>query len=389
MMKPVNFNSQSATNLSLDLTNNTLTGTKAQFDTALSNDNFAYIGQANVFTQNQEVEKTGAVPTITIDRPEVLADATQLSAIDITGFSSTSVARTYANIRAIMEDDTNTTEDGSMRLYVMQGGTLTSYIQLNDAIGLDIDMLKPVNFNAQALSGVLSITMSTDTSHIIDDTASILRFKVPTADTFAWQINAADVATLSASAFNVASGIKIQENGVNISPIGLHDVYRGADAMAPTITAGCQAIEKNETATNKNNYNALNFDQTTEENAFFTTSYPRNYNNGTVKATIYWTAGTGTGGVAWGIKGVARSDGDALDVAWGTEVVTTDTLLATGQVHVTVQSAAITIAGTPADKDFILWNVARKVADGGDTLTGDAKLLGISIEFTLDAAVAA
>lgn len=44
------------TNKTITLGGNTITGTKAQFDTALTDDNFAYIGQANIFTQNQRVD---------------------------------------------------------------------------------------------------------------------------------------------------------------------------------------------------------------------------------------------------------------------------------------------------------------------------------------------
>ena len=43
------------TNKTVNLTSNTLTGTKAQFDTACSDDNFAYVGQANTFTQDQTI----------------------------------------------------------------------------------------------------------------------------------------------------------------------------------------------------------------------------------------------------------------------------------------------------------------------------------------------
>lgn len=43
------------TNKTVNLTSNTLTGTKAQFDTACSDDNFAYVGQANTFTTNQTI----------------------------------------------------------------------------------------------------------------------------------------------------------------------------------------------------------------------------------------------------------------------------------------------------------------------------------------------
>lgn len=42
----------------LNMSSITLSGTKAQFDTALSDDDFAYIGQANVFTEVQVIETT-------------------------------------------------------------------------------------------------------------------------------------------------------------------------------------------------------------------------------------------------------------------------------------------------------------------------------------------
>lgn len=50
---PTISSSSTLTNKTVDLTSNTLTGTRAQFDTALSNDNFAYVGQQNTFTAGQ------------------------------------------------------------------------------------------------------------------------------------------------------------------------------------------------------------------------------------------------------------------------------------------------------------------------------------------------
>jgi len=60
------------TNKTVALTSNTLTGTKTQFDTACSDDNFAYVGQANTFTQTQTISSgnlnlTGTAQRITGD----------------------------------------------------------------------------------------------------------------------------------------------------------------------------------------------------------------------------------------------------------------------------------------------------------------------------------
>lgn len=153
----------------------------------------------------------------------------------------------------------------------------------------------------------------------------------------------------------------------------------------PTTTAGCAAATQVETTTNKINYFALDFDTTTEEHAFWTIPMPDSYDGGTMTATFYWTnaAGLTTETVDWGIAGVALSNDDPLDTALGTEVTTTDTWIAQGDVHISPTSSAITIGGTPADGDMLYFEVARKVAT--DNLTGDARLLFVKVEYTIDA----
>lgn len=138
-----------------------------------------------------------------------------------------------------------------------------------------------------------------------------------------------------------------------------------------------------ETTTNKVNYFVLEYDTTTEENAFWTGVLPENYNGGTVTAFFHWTnaAGAATETVVWGIKARAYADDDAIDQAWGTEVTVTDTFLAQNDVHKSAESAAITIGGAPAAGQFVAWNVARKTAS--DNLAGDARLIQVRIKYTV------
>lgn len=168
--------------------------------------------------------------------------------------------------------------------------------------------------------------------------------------------------------------------------VGSQDLFIGAAAMWPTTTGGCAAIAQTELATSLVNIQSLDFDQTTEEKCQVTISLPRNWNNGTITAKFYWTAASGAGDVIWGIKGGAYSNDDALTVAMGTEIETTDTLIAANDLHISSASAAVTLAGTPADADFLAIQIARKAAAAGDTLTADAKLLGVVITITTDAA---
>lgn len=165
---------------------------------------------------------------------------------------------------------------------------------------------------------------------------------------------------------------------------GTQQFWMPASAMIPRITNG-PSRGFTEQTTNKNTHESLDFDQTTQEFAQFSVGMPKSWNEGTVTFVPYWTAASGTGGVVFGLAGVATSDDDALDVAFGTAQTSTDTLIATGDCHVGSTSSAITIAGTPADNDYVTFQLNRTVADASDTLTADAKLLGILLIITTNA----
>ena len=94
---------------------------------------------------------------------------------------------------------------------------------------------------------------------------------------------------------------------------------------------------------------------------------------------------SGSGTVQWGISGGAYSNDDALTVAFGTAQTSDDTLIATNDLHISPTTSAITLAGTPADADFLALQISRNPAS--DTLSGDAKLLGVVLFITTDAAI--
>ena len=49
-------------------------------------------------------------------------------------------------------------------------------------------------------------------------------------------------------------------------------------------------------------------------------------------------------------------------------------------------SSAMTIAGSPADDDITFFQLYRDAADGSDSFTGEARVLGIKLFFTTDEA---
>src|SRR5882757_4004958 len=93
-----------------------------------------------------------------------------------------------------------------------------------------------------------------------------------------------------------------------------------------------------------------------------------------------------TSAFAWGLAGVARSDNDAGDVAFGTAVTSVDTGGTTNNIYLAPESGAITIAGTPAVGDTVQFQLNRTVADAGDTMAINARLHGIRLFFTTNAA---
>ncbi len=180
----------------------------------------------------------------------------------------------------------------------------------------------------------------------------------------------------------------MDQNSITNAVIGTQDLFIPASAMWPRVTNGCASLTQTEVATSLFNIQTLDFDSSTQEFAQFQIAFPRNWNNGTITAKVYWTATSGSGSVVFGISGGAYSNDDALSVALGTAQTVTDTLLATNDLHITPVSSAITLAGTPADADFIALQLSRNPADGGDDFNADAKVLGVVITLTTDAAVA-
>ena len=153
---------------------------------------------------------------------------------------------------------------------------------------------------------------------------------------------------------------------------------------APLITAGSSDPTKIEFATNDINTFVLDFDASTEEHAFWSFPMPDNWDGGVVNAIFYWTnaAGLAAETVDWGIAGGSWGDSDALDAALGSEITTTDTFLAQDDLHISGASGDITIANAAAG-EWVNIVVARKVAT--DDLTGDARLMHVKLEYTIDA----
>tara|TARA_R100001079_G_C4449278_1_gene152776 strand:+ start:302 stop:889 length:588 start_codon:yes stop_codon:yes gene_type:complete len=184
-------------------------------------------------------------------------------------------------------------------------------------------------------------------------------------------------ATVPLSASDIQSGVIDGKQTIWVPAVAMYgNTTNGADLQQVELTATQPELK------------VLDFDASTKEYAQFAVAFPKSWNEGTVTFQAFFTANsTNTGNAIFGLQGVAASDNDAINAAFGTAQEVTKAHSGTANdLDVSSESSAITIAGTPAEADQILFQVYRDAADGSDTLTADARLLGIKIFFTTDAA---
>ena len=179
-----------------------------------------------------------------------------------------------------------------------------------------------------------------------------------------------------------------QETSPTARTPGKDTIWVPAGAMRPTVSNGCATITDVQTTAGRPDMQVLDFDASADEHAQFSIAFPKSWNEGTITFQVYWTTtATDTDGVAWGLQGVAVSDNDTIDVAYGTAVVVTDDALSAAEDQcVTSESGAVTIAGSPAVNDIVYFRIFRDVSDSNDDMTEDARLIGVKIFFTTDAA---
>jgi len=168
---------------------------------------------------------------------------------------------------------------------------------------------------------------------------------------------------------------------------GKETIWVPAAAMLSPTTNGADG-EQVETTATRPDMNVYDFDASTQQYTQFTIAMPKSWNEGTLTYQVYWAPSTtNTGNCIFGLQGVACADGDTIDVAYGTAVEVTDAGIGTVEdQQITAESGAMTVAGSPAAGEQSYFQLFRKAADGGDTFTGESRVLGVKLFFTTDAA---
>ena len=166
---------------------------------------------------------------------------------------------------------------------------------------------------------------------------------------------------------------------------GKETIWVPAVAMYPNTTNGAEAGQVE--LSNGPEIKTLDFDKDSDENAQFAVAFPKSWNEGTITFQAFFTAdSTNTGTVSRDLAGVAIADNDSCNTAFGTAVAPTAKAHSgtANDLDVTAESGAVTIAGSPSTDEQVFFQITRDVSD--DSLTADAKLLGIKLFFTTDAA---
>ena len=285
---------------------------------------------------------------------------------------------------------------------IANGATVIVYATANDVTNPDIDS---VSLGDVTLTGTQTLTNKTLTSPIIGtsilDTGSNELFKLTATGSATNEFTVANAPNSSGPTLS-STGSSDTNIDININPAGsgvlksgtaavkiagTETIFVPANAMFGTTTNGAEAAAVETTAL-RPELKVLDFDASTRENAQFSIAMPKSWNLGTVTYQVFWSpSNTNTGNCIFGVEGLACTEGDTADAVFGTAIEVTDAGIGTVEdVQMSAVSSAMTLAGSPADDDYCFFQLYRDAADGSDTFTGDARVLGIKLFYTTDAA---
>lgn len=292
----------------------------------------------------------------------------------ISGAISTHVAAGNPHTQYALESSLGTAAFAATGDF-MAAGSVTQYTDemARDALGTALTAGTGITITPN--DGADTITVAVDT------TAEAER----TRDTIGAALVAGSNVTITVD--DAGNTITIAASGGGGGSGGREEIWIPAAAMIPQVTNGA-AEGSGETTTNDVMRRTLDFDPTTAEYAQFSWRMPKRWNEGTVTFIPIWShpSTTTNFGVVWDMCGVAISNDDALDAAFGTAQTSTDTGGTTDDLYEGPESSAITIAGTPAAGDVVHFRVARAPSNGSDTMAVDARLHGVVLVITTDAA---
>jgi hypothetical protein len=137
-------------------------------------------------------------------------------------------------------------------------------------------------------------------------------------------------------------------------------------------------------------YFVLDYDDTTDESAYWHWTMPDSYNGGAIDITYYWEATATSAEVGWCFQsiGVQANNAEDIDTALSSAICEVDTVQANANdlaLVTELQATSNFVAG-----DYVSFKVFRdadqsSVGAGNDDMTGDARLVKVKIEYSVNA----
>jgi len=377
-----------------------------------TNANLSLVEQLTGGYNSQAVTDSGTPTALTI-ADGALTGTAQHRVIELTGSISGSRVVTFPLLTEnfyIIKNSTSGTQTVQLKAVSGSGATVTfattdkgyKLIYL-DGVATNTGVYD-VGFGDVTLTGTQTLTNKTLTSpkigtNILDTNGNELINLTATGSA----VNEITIANAGTGVTGPVISATGETNvGININPkgtgvfnsggsavkiSGLETMWVPAAAMYGATTNGAEAAQVETTAT-RPDMKVLDFDAGTDEFAQFSVAFPKSWNEGTITYQVYWTpASTNTGDCIFGLQGVSCGDSDTIDIAYGTAVNITDAGIGTVEdQQVSAVSSAVTIAGSPAVDQLTYFQLFRDANAGGDTFSADARVLGVKIFFTTDAA---
>jgi len=172
--------------------------------------------------------------------------------------------------------------------------------------------------------------------------------------------------------------------------VGEQTTFIPVSAMYPPALGGTLAAPEIETialggGTRPSNVRVAWFSDTSEEFICYAFALPANWDWKSwpfFRITFHWLQRVaGTGGVAWRTFAGGYDDGDSLASLSNNEIIVDAAQNSTTKVHITTLGDYDDLFTISGENTFKLLTIGRVPSDAGDTLVGDAGLLGIRIRW--------
>ena len=315
------------TNKTIDLASNTATGTAAEFNTAVSDDTLALVSDnLSVFAATTSAQLAGVISNETGSGALVFGTAPSIAGATLTG--------------------------------VLDAGAATSFEIPNGAAP---------TVNAAGEIAVDTTVASYDgLIKYYDGTTEMVVVAMPTTDLTTTDNDHVAYSTAN-SGFNMEAAVAVS-----------HPRHILASASALTLDSSVPPA-----ASTENHTEILSFDADTDEAAYLRFQMPDSYGTETISFdVIYKMASATSGDVIWACEVWAATAGESGDTeSYDTANTVTDTVPGTAGLTA-LATITLTNKDSVAASDLVTLRISRDANAGGDTATGDAELVTVTVRWT-------